>query len=128
MLHKALKAYLSDIEQTVVTCGAYVERYSEEILTPTRINLRIRLRFDNGCLLEIGEAVVVGNDGLDHLDYRYHCQDDNNRLIFRYDSAPHFPELASFPHHKHLPNEVVQSKRPAIPLVIEEAVVETRRF
>ncbi len=128
MLHKALKAYLSDIEQAVIGCDAYVEHYREEILTPERINLRIRLRFDNGCLLEIGEAVVVEHGRLEHLDYRYHCQDDNNRLLFRYDSTPHFPQMVSFPHHKHLATEVIESKRPAIPHVTEEAVIEARQF
>ena len=53
MLHKALGQYLSEIECAVLKSGAYVERYDEEILTPERINLRIRLRFDNGHLLDI---------------------------------------------------------------------------
>ncbi len=120
MLHEALRQYLGEVEQAVVKCGAYVERYSEEILTPERINLRIRLRFDNEHLVEISEAVIVSEGILDHLDYRYHCQDKTNRLIFRYDSTPHFPELASFPHHKHLPTEVIESKRPRIAQVLEE--------
>lgn len=55
------------------------------------------------------------------LDYRYHCQNSQNRSIFRYDSTPHFPGLSSFPHHKHLPGEVVGSRRPDLPVVVEEA-------
>lgn len=38
---------------------------------------------------------------LGQLDYRYHFQDPAGRLIFRYDSTPHFPGLAHFPHHRH---------------------------
>ncbi len=94
MLHDKLKNYLDAVEQAILqTRHGYVERYVEEILTSERINLRIRLRAENGHLLEIHEAVVVADGELVHLDYRYHCQDEQARLRFRYDSTPHFPNL-----------------------------------
>ena len=127
MLHEILSDYLEKVTQAILQCrDAYVERYVEEILTPERVNLRIRLRFDQGHLLEINEAVVVEDDSLVSLDYRYHCQDENNRLIFRYDSTPHFPDLSSFPHHKHLPDTVIPSDKPDIDQIIREAE-EARR-
>ena len=123
MLHDALKNYLDAVEQAVLGCdGVYVECYTEEILTPKRVNLRLRLRFDKGYLLEIHEAVIIDNQNLVHLDYRYHCQDNQNCLVFRYDCTPHFPELASFPHHKHLPDAVIVSKRPEIGHVLREVL------
>ncbi len=123
MLHEALADYLDRVEQAILRCSsAYVERYTEEILTPERVNLRIRIRFKQGHLLEINEAVVVMEDNLVPLDYRYHCQDEQNRLIFRYDSTPHFPYLASFPHHKHLPDDVITSDKPDIERVVQEAM------
>ncbi len=122
MLHEILSDYLEKVTQAILKCSdAYVERYVEEILTPERVNLRIRLRFDQGHLLEINEAVVVEDNSLVSLDYRYHCQDKNNRLIFRYDSTPHFPDLSSFPHHKHLPDTVIPSDKPDIDKIIKEA-------
>ena len=122
MLHEILSNYLEKVTQAILQCSdAYVERYVEEILTPERVNLRIRLRFDQGHLLEINEAVVVEDNSLVSLDYRYHCQDENNRLIFRYDSTPHFPDLSSFPHHKHLPDTVIPSDKPEIESLVEEA-------
>ena len=79
MLHEVLVAYLEKVEQAILQCrNVYVERYVEEVLTPERINLRVRLRFEQGHLLEINEAVVVENNSLVPLDYRYHCQDENN--------------------------------------------------
>lgn len=122
MLHEALANYLRTVEQTIHEYRhAYVERYIEEILTPERLNLRIRLRLENGNLLEINEAAVIEDDYLVPLDYRYHCQDSRNRLIFRYDNTPHFPGLPSFPHHKHLPDTVIPSNKPDISSVVEEA-------
>ncbi len=53
MLHKTLAQYLARVEQAILRCSkAYVERYTEEILTPQRANLRIRLRFEPGHLLK----------------------------------------------------------------------------
>lgn len=122
MRHRLLVDYLNRVEQSVASCeGAYVERYVEELLTPERANLRIRIRFERGHLLEINEAIVIAADELTWLDYRYHCQDDENRLLFRYDSTPHFPGLPGFPHHKHLPDEVTGGDRPDLLAVIEEA-------
>ena len=95
MLHEALAAYLARVEQAILRCrGAYVERYVEEVIAPERVNLRIRLRFAQGHLLEINEAAIVEDDALVLLDYRYHCQDGQNRLIFRYDSTPSLPQPA----------------------------------
>lgn len=117
-----LARYLESIETAIVALrSAYVEQYREEWLTPDRANLRIRIRFSSGRLLEINEAVVLEGSDLKHLDYRYHCQDQQNRLVFRYDSTPHFPDLATFPHHKHLPEAVVSSERPEIVDVLVEA-------
>lgn len=33
--------------------------------------------------------------------YSYHWQDRNNRLVCRWDNAPHYRQLKTFPHHKH---------------------------
>ncbi len=122
MLHDILSQYLADIEDSIRRLeSANVERYEEEVLTSSRANLRIRVRFLNGHLLEVNEAIVIEADQLKHLGYRYHFQDQQNNLIFRYDNTPHFPDLKSFPHHKHLKNKVEDSDEPFILNVIKEA-------
>ncbi|CCI04719.1 MAG: toxin TumE [Dolichospermum sp.] len=122
MLLKLLSDYLNQVEQAIVQCeNAYVERYQEEILTSQRANLRIRLRFKQTHLLEINEAIVITDNYLEFLDYRYHFQDEKNNLVFRYDSTPHFPNLSTFPHHKHLPNDVISCHKPEITQVLKEA-------
>lgn len=122
MRHSVLSEYLAKVERAVLDChSAYIERYLEETLTSERVNLRIRLRFNNGSMLEISEAIVVKANELAFLDYRYHFQDENNRLIFRYDSAPHYPEIDGFPYHKHLPCDVIHSVKPDVERMIREA-------
>ncbi|TRV20623.1 MAG: hypothetical protein EWV88_16565 [Microcystis wesenbergii Mw_MB_S_20031200_S109D] len=122
MMLKLLSDYLNQVEQAIVQCeNAYVELYQEEILTSQRANLRIRLRFKQTHLLEINEAIVITDNYLEFLDYRYHFQDEKNNLVFRYDSTPHFPNLSTFPHHKHLPNDVISCHKPEITQVLKEA-------
>ena len=34
--------------------------------------------------------------------YAYHWQDGEGHLICRWDNSPHWPEVPTFPHHKHI--------------------------
>ncbi|MBE9174410.1 hypothetical protein IQ225_02110 [Synechocystis salina LEGE 06155] len=123
MLHNCLDSYLKKVESYLIMLNnVYIEHYLEEILTPNRANLRIRIRWNTGHLLIINKAIIIKDDRLDFLDYRYHFQNEDNNLIFRYDSTPHFPALPTFPHHKHLPNEVIACEMPDLIQVINEAV------
>ena len=110
MLHDLLNTYLGGIESTIKALeNAYIERYEEEILGENRINLRLRIRFNLGYLLEVNEAIIVENGKMKRLNYRYHFQDEHNLLVFRYDNTPHYKNIESFPHHKHIDTGVVSA-------------------
>ena len=127
MLHDLLYHYLEEIEVEIKKLkNAYVERYEEEILSSNRINLRIRVRFKSGDLFELNEAVIVEDDQLERFNYRYHFQDRQNNLIFRYDNTPHFSDLENFPHHKHLSDNIISPQEPSVLEVIEEVVKLTQ--
>jgi len=116
MLHDELNSYFSRIEEACLTLvNCHFEKYDEEIISSDRSNLRIRVRFLNGFLVEINEAIILKNNKIQHLTYRYHFQDKTNRVIFRYDNTPHYPNLPNFPDHKHLPDKVVSVAKPSIP-------------
>lgn len=96
MLHKKLSGYLIEIEQYIENIdGVYIEKYQEEILTSERANLRLRLRFSTGDLLEINEAIIIEQEQIKTLDYRYHAQDAANKIRFRYDNTPQISKLSS---------------------------------
>lgn len=46
---------------------------------------------------------------LNKISYAYHLQDQTGELVFRYDNEPHYPELATFPHHKHISEGVPEA-------------------
>ncbi|MEN8120114.1 MAG: DUF6516 family protein [Bacteroidota bacterium] len=55
--------------------------------------------------------------------YTFHYQDDNSKLIFRYDTAPHWKNSKTFPYRKHLRDEnVIDSKIMFLESVLNEIV------
>lgn len=38
--------------------------------------------------------------------YSYHWQDKFENLIIRWDNAPHYKNIVTFPHHKHKDNKI----------------------
>lgn len=123
LLDSLLTEYLQTIERAMLSLeNVYIERYEEEVLASNRLNLRIRIRFFSRELLEINEAIIVKNAQLKHFGYRYHFQDKENNMIFRYDNTPHFPSLKTFPDHKHVDGKVIESNAPILMDVITEVV------
>lgn len=109
------ESYLSGIETAIQSLSdAIVEHYEEEFVSKERFNIRLRIRFSNGYLAEANEALRLAQGRITRLAYRYHFQDDKNRLIMRYDNRPHFPKLDRFPNHKHLPDRVIPTQETSI--------------
>ncbi len=123
-MRDTLGDYLNRIEDAVFNCpNSSVERYAENAISDERVNLHIRLRMNQGHLLEIREAILLeDDDSLSILAYSYHFQDINNVMIFRYDNTPHYPGLETFPDHKHLLDTVLASNKPTIQQVIRETI------
>jgi hypothetical protein len=123
MSRNSFRDYFDQIDQLLEAYSdVYVENYNATILSSERANLKLRLRFYFQYLLSISEALVVVDDQITAIDYRYHFQDGQNNLIFRYDNTPHFPNLSSFPHHKHLVDRVIACGQPNIAMVIQDAI------
>lgn len=73
MLHNLLSQYLAEVEAAIHQLKkVYIERYLEEILTPNRINLGIRIRFHCGHLLELNEAIIFEKGHIKHLFHILH--------------------------------------------------------
>lgn len=70
------------------------------------ISLVAKVGFKNGSLLYIKDYLFL--DG--KRKYSYHWQDAHGSLIARWDNSPHHKEIPTFPHHKHLTHDVVESK------------------
>jgi Family of unknown function (DUF6516) len=94
---RTVEEYFTRVYQLIQSLPeVYAERYEEQILSVSRGNLRIRLRFSDRALLEISKAVVLTAGDLQWLSYRYHYQDSSETMVFRYDNA--LPTMRKCPH------------------------------
>lgn len=79
--------------------------------------LQGRITFFNDTVLEITESLTS-----ERHRYRYQYMHKDGSLIFRYDNMPHHHHLATFPHHKHYPDQIVESESADLRKVIEEII------
>ncbi|MEA2060608.1 MAG: DUF6516 family protein [Thermodesulfobacteriota bacterium] len=54
--------------------------------------------------------------------YAYHWTDVSGNLICRWDNASHWPDVATFPHHKHIDNDVKESTETSFSDVLESVI------
>ncbi len=79
-----------------------------------------RLRFRDGSLLQVEEALVARLFTVVKVRYAYHYQGADGKRIFRYDNAPHYPDLHGFPEHKHEDDRVLPAPAPDLSDVLRE--------
>ncbi len=59
----------------------------------------------DGYTLQFMELVNRKRDKITRPKYRFHFMDSADKMIFRYDNAPHHPKVTTYPHHKHIRGE-----------------------
>jgi len=83
--------------------------------------IRCRIYFYDDSFLDLYEVVntELGYPVKIHYAYTYVR---NGQRVFRYDSAPHHPELSTFPHHKHTGSADTPSAtaEPTLSQILEE--------
>ncbi len=77
--------------------------------------LRIKARVIDGSLLYVTELHTR-----DYQKYSYHWHEDDGVLITRWDNKPHWKNLKTFPHHKHVHDKVLSSHRVTINEIIDK--------
>ncbi len=77
------------------------------------------LYFQDGSRLEFTEQVSLRARRPVKQIYRYQYI-RQRRPIFRYDNAPHYPHLPTFPHHKHEGDKVLATEEPTLGQILGE--------
>ena len=77
--------------------------------------IKVKANVLNGTVLFISELNTP-----DYQKYSYHLQKENGELIIRWDNKPHWKNIKTFPHHKHIKDKVLSSERIDINGVIKE--------
>ncbi len=77
--------------------------------------------FYDGSRLEFTETVTIEHRRPIKLFYRYQYI-RTGKAIFRYDNAPHHPNLPNFPHHKHVGGRKLLATEPALSQILDEVI------
>ncbi len=77
--------------------------------------LKLKAKLKNKSFLYITEVHT-----LDYQKYSYHWQDPKGKLLIRWDNSPHWKNIKTFPHHKHIGSKVLPSSRVTIEDVLKE--------
>lgn len=104
-------------------------------VSPTKAYVEGRSLFVDGSQLHFFEFLTTpaapyereSQGEVRRIKYRYHYQEKDGSMIFRYDDAPHHPDVKTFPHHKHTPMEIIGSPVPSLEAVFEEISREVIR-
>ena len=63
------------------------------------LHYRYRVLLTNGDFVEMTERILEARGTLEVTKYRHHWQDRHGRLLKRWDNAPHYPAIDTFPHY-----------------------------
>ncbi len=114
--------YFSSVERSLRQQPSVTSIEIIEILASDAFNgiLRCRVHFWDGSFLSIHETVSTELGYPVRIVYAYAYLREN-QCLFRYDNAPHHPEIITYPHHKHIgENKLAPTEQPAIQQVLNE--------
>ncbi len=116
-----LRRYIYRLHDTISSRGYInIEAFSFGNLPDKRSKIESRLTFPDGSLLDFYEVVFAYNRQIIKGRYSYHYQDSSDKMVFRYDNAPHHPYIFTYPHHKHIGSAVEPSSNPDLGDVLSE--------
>ena len=117
----SLSNYVFEIENTIVSCPLVIHHdFKVTISSPSTGYIEAKVIFQDGSILALFEFLRLLEDAVVREKYRYHYMSQGNKMIFRYDNAPHHKEISTFPDHKHIEEETVKSLPPQLKVVLTE--------
>lgn len=115
-----IEEYFTVIERNILSCP-FVHKYN---LTVDKRSLHIgfiegAIRFIDNSTLHFMEFTDVAK-GIEKYKYSYNYEAVKNEASFRYDMAPHYRDIETYPHHKHSGDKVTASKGPSLKNILFE--------
>lgn len=115
-----IESYFDRIDSLIRHSYVIDDKVTYRRLTPTSGIIDGVLYFYNGSCLEFTESLRIVKGAVYKQRYRYHYRNGDVQ-IFRYDNAPHHPQLQTFPHHKHdESDQAIESAEVSLKVVLDE--------
>ena len=117
----SLQTYLSRLEDTIHSRQDITINELFTVAIASRAVFEASLQFYDDSNILVRETLVATDyREFTRLRHVYHYQDTNDKLIFRYDNSPHYPDLPTFPSHKHIGDKVIAADPPDLTDVLRE--------
>jgi len=77
-----------------------------------------KVHFTDESRLDFAEVKDI--EKKEKIKYSYHYMNGKNEMQFRYDNTKHYPDISTFPHHKHILNKIIPSSEPDFKIILSE--------
>jgi hypothetical protein len=114
-----IEQYFSLMIRTIRRSIALDDKVTYTAESPLAGTVDGTLYFQDDSRLEFTEQVSLRARRPVKQIYRYQYI-QKKRSIFRYDNAPHYPHLPTFPHHKHVESRAIATAEPTLKQVLGE--------
>jgi hypothetical protein len=104
-----IRKFVENIEKTITFNTAVLSSNIQKHFGPDddTVYLKGSILFMDSSTLDIAIFAKKLHKALSIKKYRFHYMNKQGQMLFRYDNAPHHPELSSFPDHKHIENSTI---------------------
>jgi len=117
-----IQQFVEDIEKTIASSSIVLSSNIQKYLGPALETVYIKghLLIIDSSILEISIFAVQFGNTISIDKYRLHYMNSAGQMLFRYDNAPHHPEIGTHPHHKHMPGQIIPSSMPSLQDILNE--------
>jgi len=113
------REYFAGVQKAILAAPHVIQTdISFDEVSEDECYIRGTLTLNGGFELHIAEYVVTEPD-FKRLKYRFHLQTSDNKMIARWDNAPHHPEVKTHPDHILLGEKVKANAPMDIPQVLQ---------
>ncbi len=118
-----VKDYFSEL-QNLLRRSAFIESIDVEYEAKSKTVGLIHgtVGMVDGSTLQFMELVNIKRDKMTRPKYRFHFMDSADKMVFRFDNAPHHLEVTTYPHHKHIRGE--EKPKPSKEIGLRDVLLE----
>jgi hypothetical protein len=117
-----IQKFSETIDKIIASSPIIVSTDIQKYFGPSYNSVYIKgsIHFIDSSLLELSLFVKEARKALSIDKYRFHYMSSAGQMLFRYDNAPHYSKLSSFPNHKHVQHRTIPSSPPELKDILDE--------
>jgi len=118
-----ISTLISEIEESISTLSIVTASSIDKYYSSSKKQVFIKGSLIFMDLSFLGFSIYVLQKGKKVIfdKYRFQYMDYNKKVVFRYDNAPHYKNISTYPLHKHLQDGmIVESTVPQFHEILEE--------